>query len=607
MPVSKEEIAEIKSKVNIVDLIGRYMQLSKQGRNYIGLCPFHGEKTPSFSVNAEKGFYHCFGCGRSGDAIRFIEEYKNVDFQSALTEVADIAGISLQFDARTDEKSDPNAVFYEINNQASRIYQTILLSTEIGQEARKYLASRGIDEMLIKQFGIGLAPDEPDFLYQNLKQKFDENVLANSGLFRFSSAQVYDTFQNRLMFPIQNQYSQVIAFSGRRWAAGDERQGKYVNTEATAIFDKSFELYNLNRAKGTMTKTSEVYLVEGFMDVIAAYRAGISNVVAIMGTAFTEKHANRLRQLVKKIVLVTDGDNAGQKAIEKALQLLSAEDVAIVKVPDGMDPDEYLAKNGEEALSALMKSSRLSRSEFLMDYLRPQNLTAVDAQLGFLQQLAPVIAQETSIQAQDIYVRRMVEILPDFEYNQVEETVNSFRENVTGAIPAAKVVRQEPLSVSWQVPADPVFEAQQKLSAESKIEQQLLQRLITHPELIERVSAENDVVFQQTEAKSLYEKLIVEQMATGKIDLTSFADQLTADETTLYYTILGLNLPDELTEKEWTDLQLALKKEQVKAELTRIERQRNDAQRAGDAAKELELTLETVRLTQELQGEKFGN
>ncbi|HAP16035.1 MAG TPA: DNA primase, partial [Lactococcus sp.] len=184
--LTKEELTELKNQVNIADLISQYVSLVKSGKNYLGLCPFHGEKTPSFNVNAEKGFYHCFGCGKSGDAIDFIKDYKQVGFIDAVKDVADFAGITLNIENNAvEEKDNPNALLYDINNQAARLYHIVLTSTEIGEQARLYLEKRGITSEIIKQFNIGLAPDENDFIFENLAGKFDETVQVNSGLFNF--------------------------------------------------------------------------------------------------------------------------------------------------------------------------------------------------------------------------------------------------------------------------------------------------------------------------------------------------------------------------------------------------------------------------------------
>jgi DNA primase len=614
-----DEISEIKSRVAITDVIGQYVKLTKAGRNYIGLCPFHSEKTPSFSVNAEKGFYHCFGCKKSGDVIRFIEDYKGVDFQTALTEVAGIAGVTVTFEGE-NEKENPNAALYEANNQAARIYQTVLASTEIGVTAREYLAARGLDDAIIKAYGVGLAPDEPDFLYQNLSVKFDEGVLANSGLFNFSQNQVFDSFQNRLMFPILNQYGQTVGFSGRIWQEGDERPGKYVNTPATAIFDKSYELYNLQRAKAQITKSHEVYLMEGFMDVIAAHKAGIDNVVASMGTALTEKHVKRLRQLAQKFILAYDGDSAGQHAIERAIELTKGLDVQIVRIPDALDPDEFEKRDGPEALSDLMRNYRLARSEFLMDYLRPSNLTSVASQMDFLKTMAPIIASEASIQAQDIYLRRLVDILPDFEYNQVEETVNRYRESTAAsgdslsnlaAPPMLEDAPQEAFAPSsfQQPPVDPVFDSFQKLTPSEHTELQLLARMLSHPELIARYSEDKSIAFSHAATANFYTKLILEEMKNPTLVADALLSNLTDDEKTLYYQIQELNLPDEVSESELEDLTISLQIERLKKDLHDLEAKSAQAKTSGDHNKELELALQTVKLQKALQqkeGERRG-
>ena len=191
-----EVVNDLKSKVNIADLISQYVALSRTGKNYIGLCPFHGEKTPSFNVNAEKGFYHCFGCGRSGDAIEFLKEYNQVGFVDAVKELADFAGVTLNISDDREEKNNPNAPLFEINNQAARLYNILLMSTELGERARKYLEERGITDDVIKRFNIGLAPEENDFIFKNLSNKFDEEIMAKSGLFHFSNNNVFDAFTN---------------------------------------------------------------------------------------------------------------------------------------------------------------------------------------------------------------------------------------------------------------------------------------------------------------------------------------------------------------------------------------------------------------------------
>ena len=634
--VDTEVVNDLKSKVNIADLISQYVALSRTGKNYIGLCPFHGEKTPSFNVNAEKGFYHCFGCGRSGDAIEFLKEYNQVGFIDAVKELANFAGVTLDISNDREEKNNPNAPLYEINNQAARLYNILLMSTELGERARDYLAERGITDDVIKRFNIGLAPEENDFIFKNLSNKFDEEVMANSGLFHFSNNRVFDAFTNRIMFPITNEYGQTIGFSGRKWQENDDSKAKYINTSATTIFDKSYELWNLDKAKPTISKRREVYLMEGFMDVIAAHKAGINNVVASMGTALTEKHVRRLKQIAKKFVLVYDGDSAGQNAIYKALNLVGESDLQIVKVPEGLDPDEYSKTYGLTGLSALMETGRIQPIEFLIDFLRPENLANLQVQLDFIEQIAPMIAKLQSITAQDAYIRKLVEILPDFEYNQVEQAVNLRRENMNitdhsvsdygasnlvenfaderdysnldSAIPIdfeeifyenniqPQVAdrRNEPAQVfqpTIQVP---------KLSRSERAEEMLLHRMIYHSSVLKKFSQDENFRFVHKRYQDIFEKLLLEAMVYEQIDESHLASELSEDQRSLFYQIISLDLPETASSQEINDLVSIFSNEMEQIKFEELQQQLATAEKAGNKERMLELTLQIINQKKKL-------
>ena len=634
--VDTEVVNDLKSKVNIADLISQYVALSRTGKNYIGLCPFHGEKTPSFNVNAEKGFYHCFGCGRSGDAIEFLKEYNQVGFIDAVKELANFAGVTLDISNDREEKNNPNAPLYEINNQAARLYNILLMSTELGERARDYLAERGITDDVIKRFNIGLAPEENDFIFKNLSNKFDEEVMANSGLFHFSNNRVFDAFMNRIMFPITNEYGQTIGFSGRKWQENDDSKAKYINTSATTIFDKSYELWNLDKAKPTISKRREVYLMEGFMDVIAAHKAGINNVVASMGTALTEKHVRRLKQIAKKFVLVYDGDSAGQNAIYKALNLVGESDVQIVKVPEGLDPDEYSKTYGLTGLSALMETGRIQPIEFLIDFLRPENLANLQVQLDFIEQIVSMIAKLQSITAQDAYIRKLVEILPDFEYNQVEQAVNLRRENMNitdhsvsdygasnlvenfaderdyfnldSAIPIdfeeifyenniqPQVAdrRNEPAQVfqpTIQVP---------KLSRSERAEEMLLHRMIYHSSVLKKFSQDENFRFVHKRYQDIFEKLLLEAMVYEQIDESHLASELSEDQRSLFYQIISLDLPETASSQEINDLVSIFSNEMEQIKFEELQQQLATAEKAGNKERMLELTLQIINQKKKL-------
>ena len=607
MAISREEITEIRNAVNIVDFIGQFVALKKTGQNFQGLCPFHNEKTPSFSVNPSKGIFKCFGCGKGGSVFDFAMEYRKVGFQAAVQEVADFAGIKIQLNQREIVAENPNAKLYEINNQASYVYENYLLITEQGNEARHYLENRGLDENTIKYFDLGLSADLPNFLYQSLSNKFEDEILAKSGLFNYSNHQVYDTFQNRLMFTIHDQNGQTIGFSGRIWQKSDERPGKYVNTTTTPIFEKSDVLYNLHRAKEAIRKSKEVYLMEGFMDVIAAYQSGISNVAAIMGTALTEKHVKQLTRLAKKVILVTDGDEAGQAAIEKSLKQIQGLEVQIVRIPEAMDPDEYVRSHDSEALLNLLKNFRISSSEFLMDYLRPANLENVVNQLEYLQKIAPSIAAEKNPDIQQVYMRRLVEILPDFEYNQIEQVIKNADQarrrksepQISEIYPSQRNLPFEQSS-SVNVEETSVF-IQRNVSRSEKLERQILYAMLLEPHLIEKLSLDSSLKFRNSNTESLYNALIIEEMTSGTIDSTFFPESLDQDLRRLYYDVLEMDLPESITDDELGQLLKELRKENQREQIKRLQLEGQKAKSQGNQAKELEIAMQIIELRKQLQ------
>ena len=260
--MDKEMISEIKNSVNIVDVIGETVALTKAGRNFLGLCPFHGEKTPSFNVVEDKQFYHCFGCGKSGDVFKFIEDYRGVSFMDAVQIVADRAGISLGMERASADRprqDHPHQALYDIHTEAAKFYHAVLMTTKIGEEARAYLYQRGLTDEVIKHFQIGLAPNEGNYLHKSMAGKFDESTIMNSGLFNLAENNlVYDAFQNRIMFPLTNDKGQVVAFSGRIWKDSEagSQTAKYKNSRSTPIFNKSYELYHLDKAKPVIKRAT---------------------------------------------------------------------------------------------------------------------------------------------------------------------------------------------------------------------------------------------------------------------------------------------------------------------------------------------------------------
>ena len=586
--VDKQLISEIKNSVNIVDVIGEVVQLTKAGRNFLGLCPFHGEKTPSFNVVEDKQFYHCFGCGKSGDVFKFIEDYRGVSFMEAVQIVGDQVGIQVQALAPSQsrgQQTDGKQPFYEIHQEAAKFYHAILMTTKMGEDARQYLYDRGLDDDVLRHFQIGLAPAEGNYLYQSVSGKFSESIMAESGLFHISDmGTMYDAFQDRIMFPLSDDTGRVIAFSGRLWreqAEGTKPQGKYKNSRSTLLFNKSYELYHLDKAKQVAKKNHELYLMEGFMDVIAAYRAGIENAVASMGTALTREHVAHLSKFTKKVILAYDGDKAGRLATAKALEVLEKQEVEVVQIPDQMDPDEYLKKNSPQALADLLEKTRLSRVEFLMDYWKPDNIENLQAQIEFVEKMAPLIAQTPSVTAQNTYIYKLADLLVDFDYLQVEQTVNASRLQMRSQ-------RQDQGPIQTQAPVASPTVVQKQLPRLVRAENHLLHRMNAFPYVLNEYRLRTDFSFDTPALQTLYQLLC----QNGEVTSQDLSEQ-TEEVQRAWYLMLEENLPDEIAENELEEVEETRNRELLRKESQQIGKKVREASHSGDADQAL---LELERL-----------
>ena len=572
--VDKRLIEEIKNNTNIVEIIGEVISLQKSGRNFLGLCPFHGEKTPSFNVVEDKQFYHCFGCGRSGDVFKFIEEYQQVNFADAVRILAERLGIQMATPVQSSVQPRlPHQNLYDMHEKAARFYHAILMTTKMGEEARNYLYKRGLTDDVLKHFMIGLAPAERSYLYQRLADDYSEKDLLDSGLFYLSeSNQFFDTFHNRIMFPLSNDQGKVIAFSGRVWQEADSQTGKYKNSRATAIFNKSYELYHLERVKKGSGKAPEIYLMEGFMDVIAAYRAGIENAVASMGTALTGEHVEHLKRFTKKVIVTYDGDKAGQAATAKALDELKDIPVQVVQIPDAMDPDEYLQKNSPQDLAYLLTNTRISPVEFYIHHFRPENSENLQAQIEFIEKIAPLIAKEPSITAQNSYIHILTDHLPSFDYQQVEHIVNESR------------VRQRKEKVKETYNPSPItMTVTKQLTAVMRAEAHILYRMMEHPLVLNDYRLRDDFIFETPEFQTLYGLLI----DNGSISSEDLAHQ-TREVESAWYQVLALDLPPEMSPHELAEVEESRKRALLNQENLQIKKKVQEASHVGDTDTALE-------------------
>jgi DNA primase len=371
----------VKQQADIVKIIGEYVRLKKAGaQNFSGLCPFHSEKTPSFSVHAGRQFFHCFGCGQSGDVFTFVQKIENVSFPEAVRSVAKKCGIPLpQREFHSPEEAAEHrqrSKLIELNEAAAQWFQDQLRSGE-GAAARAYLTGRGLDEKGIDRFRIGYAPDSFNALREHLQGKADPEALRNSGLFSWKEQEdgtpgpIYARFRKRITFPIANEAGRIIAFTARAIESGDKAGPKYINSPETPLYSKGQILFNLDKARQAIREADFAVLVEGQMDCISAYLAGITNVLATSGTAFTEMQARLLGRYSKRVIVNFDPDTAGANAAEKSIGLLTEEgfEVKVITLEGGLDPDRYIRERGVKAYMEALRGAR-RHEDYLIERAR---------------------------------------------------------------------------------------------------------------------------------------------------------------------------------------------------------------------------------------------
>lgn len=369
MRIPESIVKKITEEADIVAIIGENIKLEKKGNDYKGICPFHNDSNPSFSVSPSKRVYKCFSCGESGNAITFIQKYKNLSFPQAIKYVGERMGINVEYE--DDENTKSFQKYYRIMKEAESYYEFYLKNSKEGLEALDYLKKRNINNEIIKRFGIGLASKDMDLLYKSLTEKENPELpidLLNIGLIKVNDkGNYYDVFRNRIMFSITDTNGNIVGFSGRIYKKTNSNEPKYVNSSESDIFKKNSILYNFSYAINTIKQKNCLFIFEGFMDIIAAYRANVLNCTATMGTALTETHISMIKKVTNNIVLCFDGDNAGINATKKAIHMLTTSglNVKVLLVPEGLDPDEYGEKYGLDALNNFLENGSISSAEYL--------------------------------------------------------------------------------------------------------------------------------------------------------------------------------------------------------------------------------------------------
>lgn len=419
--ISNEVINEIRRKSDIVEVVSRYVNLTKAGKNYLGVCPFHDDHSPSMSVSPEKQIYTCFSCGASGNVFTFVSDFEKISFTEAVKLLGEKAGINISGDIKVSTKRDD---YYDIYDLASKFYQNSI-NTSLGKNAIEYLESRHLDKETIKKFGIGLSIQKVSLTEYLTNKKYTIEKLIDIGL---TNDNGNDIFISRIMFPIWDLSGNVVAFSGRIYNTKDN--SKYINTKETDKFKKGKILYNYHIAKEHLKKNDTIIIMEGQMDVIRASTVGINNCIATMGTALTNDHKLVLKNMAKNIILCFDGDSAGEKATNNAIELLenTGVNIKIVRLPNKMDPDEYILKEGKDSFLYQINSA-MNLIDYKMELLKKdKDLTNIKDISSYINQMLRELVNEKD----DIIIELNLKKLSDnfnIDYNTIKDKYNSLKKN----------------------------------------------------------------------------------------------------------------------------------------------------------------------------------
>lgn len=450
MKIPQHKIDEIVSTVDIVDVISGYTQLRKAGKNFMGRCPFHEERTPSFSVSQEKGVYHCFGCGKSGNMFTFLMDVENISFFEAAKELAAKANIQLEFENEGfDEDRNKIEILYDINRAAARIYHDNIKGRH-GEYAREYLSRREINEDMITKFGLGYALREKNGLFQQLKEQFSMDDLMASGLFiDLGRSEIRDRFRGRLMFPIISESGKVVGFGGRRVFEDVSEEAKYINSPETKVYNKSKILFGLNLTKSSIKQKGFAILVEGYLDLISLYQHGIDNTIASSGTSLTSLHVKILSRYIDEIVILYDSDLAGQNASRRAIELILENDLkaTVIELPTGDDPDTYIRKYGNEKFYLLLQN-RVNVIDYIGSrYQKSGKLGTPEGNTEFVREIIGLIAKIKDEIKRDFYIKDISQRFSIYESTIRKELENHLRNRSKGIVKERETATEKTTSI----------------------------------------------------------------------------------------------------------------------------------------------------------------
>lgn len=599
--IPEQVIEDVRNQSDIVDVISEYMQLTKRGRNWFGLCPFHGEQTPSFSVSTDKQIYRCFGCGAGGNAITFVMDIEGITFPEAVIKLGERAGIEIDSSELSitpaKQVSAQETRMLEAHDFATSFFHHLLLNTEDGESALAYLQARGFSEEMIKDYQIGYALPNWEALSILLeRQGFELEEMAASGLIiQREDGSYFDRFRERIMFPLRNDMGKVVGFSGRVLPTSEE-EAKYLNSPDSPIFHKSEVLYNLDRARPSIRKERRVVLMEGFMDVLAAAKAGITNAVATMGTSLTDQHCHKLKRLAEQITICYDGDQAGLEATKRAAILLQQKQmqVEVAILPDGLDPDDYITKYGASQFVEQIINHPQAYLAFVKYFARKgKNFAYENDVLQYTHEVLVELAKRSSPMEQDLYIRQLAQ-----ETNISQEAIYADYRKL-----AASAERAEKVEAPAQVAVLPEYHLSKVPTGVDVAERIILAHMLADASVVYdvRTGENTNAPF----LRDAYNAVFVHLLAfyeKNTADYQRFLMQLEEPELRkIVVEAATFETNEERRKQEVNDSLLFLRKERLKWQLDEIKQASVEAERTQDYAKTIELAQQYVTLQKQLR------
>ena len=597
--IPEDFISEVRSNVNIVDVISQYVSLEKKGKDYIGLCPFHQEKTPSFTVNADKQFFKCFGCGKGGNVFKFLMYKDDLTFPESVERVAEFAHIAMPngYGHNSGTKLNP---FMQMHQDAVDFYHRVLLTTKAGERGMQYAQKRELDQEILDHFKIGYAPKADNVLITYLRSKgYQDDDLAQSGLFvQARDGQLYDRFRDRLMFPLDNENGRTIGFSGRR-ISDDKTEAKYMNSPETEIFTKSKVLFHFAEAKKAARGEGHLVLYEGYMDVIAAYKAGVKSGIASMGTSLTDDQIYLLRRITPNIIINYDGDDPGVHAEERAARMFNKDgnfNLGIVILPEKLDPDEYVKKYGAEKYLEEVKGALTPTDFFLKRLEQKYNLDNDREKIAYLGEAVKEIAQVRNPVEQDMYTEKLAKSsgvsIASLKANLAKER----RRNNRARNHVRNSQRNSPdYPIDVPLPGDEDVPTEQSVVEKNPSQTRLLY-LFIHSTDAQKYMLEGQFHFPNQDFETLAQDWLKYAETHENPQIDGFLDFIPEQLQGIIVDAEMAQMPKDSTIQEVDALVLALKRRNIYSRLNELQAQLQDAKRKNDAQGIIAITQEIIGL-----------